>query len=176
MTDDGVPPELWGHLWHTTLPHLYDAIVRTGSILPNPEIPGAERWHTSRGPEHYPYVRFLEGVSLFDFRGFDPAAYDLKCPMSTWREFVPYRRSCGSAIWLQIDRAELGSSFIDGDALVARWKDENGYGHPIMPRIEAAYLGPLPLRLVTRVLQVGAGDETFRELPLPELAGRTTMR
>src|SRR5713101_4436516 len=171
--DEDLPPELREHLWHTTLPHRYEAILRTGSIVPNPNIPDSERWKTSGGPKYYPYVRVLGGVSLFDFRSFDPVAYSEKYPISSWREFVPYRRDWGSAIWLQIDRSQIGSSFIDADTLVAKWKEDNAYGHTIMPRIEAAHIGPLSLCVVTRVLQVGKGGAGFRDLPCPSLPSRT---
>src|ERR1035438_4494083 len=60
-----------GGLWHTTRPERFDRILSTGAILPEPDILDSERW-ANAGPEHYPYVRTLGGVSLFDFDGFNP--------------------------------------------------------------------------------------------------------
>ena len=159
------PAELQGHLWHTTTPLRYEGILREGGILPNPSIPDEERWKTSQGPDYYPYVRVLGGVSLFDFTDFDPAGYGEKYPLSTWREFVPYRRNHAAAIWMQIDRGKLGQAFLSGDAVLARWKQEGAYEHTIMPLIEAAHLGRLPLTAVTRVLRVDAENPIFVELP-----------
>src|SRR5215470_9580940 len=90
-SEDEFPSELREGLWHTTTPDRYGGMLRTGSILPNPDMPEAERWKTAAGPHYYPYVRTLGGVSLFDFRGFDSDVYSHNYPLSTWREFVPCR-------------------------------------------------------------------------------------
>lgn len=165
--DEPFPTDLLGHVWHTTSLRLYDLILQSGSILPNPDLPDSERWKTSRGPEYYPYVRVLGGVSLFDFRGFEPIMYSDRYPMSSWREFVPYRRSQGGAVWMQIDTDSLGSAFLDGQALKARQIQDKAYQHTLMPAIEAAHVGPLPLSAVRRVFQVGPGTSGFVELPHP---------
>jgi hypothetical protein len=99
IPEDEFPPQLRERLWHTTTPDRYESILRSGSILPNPEIPESDRWKTSRGPHYYPFVRTLGGVSLFDFHGFDPEAYSAKYPFSSWREFVPCRPEFEAAIW-----------------------------------------------------------------------------
>src|SRR5882672_4084889 len=70
VTIDLLLTRLLGGLWHTTYPERFDGILKTGAILPEPVIPDADRWATSRGREHYPYVRMLGGVSLFDFNQF----------------------------------------------------------------------------------------------------------
>jgi len=160
------PAELRDGLWHTTSPNRFESIVKTGSILPEPPIPENERWKTSQGPEYHPYVRTLGGVSLFDFQGFDPEAYGQSHPMSSWTEFVPCPPSSEVAVWLEIDRLKISRSFIDRDALVARWKEESAYTHTIMPRIEAAHIGPLPIAAVARVLRFDAKTGTFEEIQL----------
>ena len=107
VSDDEFPDELHGRVWHTTIPVRYDGILRTGSIVPNPAIPDSERWGTGLGPKHYPYVRVLDGVSLFDFHGFDAKTYSDEYPGSSWRTFVPYRCDKGAAIWMEIDTTRL---------------------------------------------------------------------
>jgi hypothetical protein len=175
-TDSEFPWELRERLWHTTTPSRYDGILSAGSILPNPAIPDSERWKTSRGSDFYPYVRVLGGVSLFDFRAFDPDAYSAEYPLSSWREFVPYQRRWGAAIWIEIDRTRVGDAYIDGEALLARWKRENAQRHTIMPLIEAAHIGPIPLQAVSRVLQIGVNDPTFVEVSIRSGRRTETLR
>jgi hypothetical protein len=81
--------QLHGGLWHTTSSDRFESILATGAILPEPNIPDSKRWCTGGGSEHYPYVRTLGGVSLFDFDQFDPGIYGERCPSSTWAYFVP---------------------------------------------------------------------------------------
>jgi hypothetical protein len=64
--------------------------------------------------------------------------------MSTWREFVPYSSAWTEAVWIEIDTDVLGHSFISGPALRERWRAAK-VGNRIMPKIEAAHLGPIPL-------------------------------
>ncbi len=71
--------ELHGRLWHTTHPDRFRDILTSGAILPNPKMPERDRWCTSLGPDHYPYVRTLDGVSLFDFDKFDAETYSIRC-------------------------------------------------------------------------------------------------
>lgn len=75
---------LHGRLWHTTRPDRVPAIMETGALMAEPNIPDAERQKTKRGPDYYPFVRKIGGVSLFDFHEFDAEAYSLRCPSSSW--------------------------------------------------------------------------------------------
>jgi len=84
-------PELCGGLWHITHPDRFKSILNSNAILPEPDIPEGARYCTGLGKDHYPYVRTLGGVSLFDFNRFDPDAYTEEYPLSTWAAFVPYR-------------------------------------------------------------------------------------
>jgi hypothetical protein len=161
------PHELRKGIWHTTNVSRYEEILRTGSILPNPPLPDCERWSTSAGSESYPFVRALGGVSLFDFRQFDPETYGEEYPMSSWREFVPYRRCWGVAVWLEVEHEKLGNGYLDTKALLARWHREKAQRHKIMPMIEAAHLGPIPLQVVSRVLSVSQSNPTFVEIGRP---------
>jgi hypothetical protein len=88
MTVELILGELCGRIWHTTTEERFEGILRSGEISPEPDIPASDRWSTGLGPEHYPYVRSLGGVSLFDFRQFNAQAYSKKYPLSQWRAFV----------------------------------------------------------------------------------------
>ena len=145
---------LLGSLWHTTHPDRFVSILEDGAILPEPDIPESDRWKTSRGPEYYPYVRTLGGVSLFDFNDFDQESYDEKCPISTWREFVPFRSAWGSAVWIEIDREAVKNCLIPGDELLALWKKEEAHHHTIMPIIEAAHVGMVSTTSFSRAFLV----------------------
>ena len=157
---------LRGGLWHTTSQERFQGIRSRKAILSEPPLGEDERWGTLIGPEGWPYVRTLGGVSLFDFAGFDPEAYDEECPLSSWREFVPFRRYWGASVWIEIDRGKAAEALVGADELVTRWKRQKAYRHRIMPYIEACYLGDVPSRLFVRALVVGTGDTTFRSIDL----------
>jgi hypothetical protein len=161
---DLVLRELHGRLWHTTHPDRFKDILTSGAILPDPNMPDSDRWGTSQGPDHYPYVRTLGGVSLFDFDQFDAETYSNKCPMSAWYEFVPYRECWGCSVWIEIDRKQVDPHMVSWSDLVARWKADNAYQHKIMPYIEAAHLGPVPRTAFERAFLVRKGDGQFYPL------------
>jgi hypothetical protein len=156
--------ELGNGLWHTTRPDRFQNILAEGSIMPEPKIPNGDRWKTSQGEDHYPYVRMLGGVSLFDFDQFDAERYTETYPVSSWYEFVPYPPSWGCSVWIEIDRGLVVSKLISGPDLLARWKSDNAYGHAIMPRIEAAHLGPLPRSSFKRAFLVREENDQFHSL------------
>jgi hypothetical protein len=162
---DAVLGRLQGCVWHTTNSERFRGIVRCAAILPEPDIKDSDRWSTSLGSEYYPYVRTLGGVSLFDFRDFDPEHYSEVYPNSMWREFVPYRPAWGEAVWIEIDVSLLGDAFISGPALLARWKADT-VGNRIMPQIEAAHLGPLPRSAFKEVLLVTGDADESAHMPL----------
>ena len=155
---------LRGGLWHTTSERRFEGIKSRKAILPEPPLREDERWGTRIGPDGWPYVRTLGGVSLFDFAGFDPEAYDARCPMSSWREFVPFRRSWGASVWIEIDREKAAEALLGADELLARQHRERAHRHRIMPYIEACYLGDVPSELFVRALVIGIGDTEFRSI------------
>jgi len=126
--------------------------------------PDSERWSTGDGPRHYPFVRSIGGVSLFDFTQFEPNSYSERYPASQWRPFVPYPRGADSAIWIEIDRRQIATQFISGSELIARWKSEKAYGHRIMPYIEAAHLGAAPQWAFKRAFRVRSSDDHFLDV------------
>lgn len=164
MTVEIMLGELCGGIWHTTTEERFAGILRAGEISPEPDIPDAERWSFRDGPVHWPYVRFLGGVSLFDFRQFDAEAYSIKCPASQWQAFVPYQRAHRSAVWIEIDHEQLAGPFISGSELIAKWEAGKEHGHNIMPHIEAAHLGALPRKAFKRAFLVRTDDDEFHDV------------
>ena len=155
---------LVGAVWHTTNSERFQGILRSGAILPEPDIPNTERWSTAQGSQWYPYVRTLGGVSLFDFRGFDPDCYSDQFRLSSWAEFVPFRSAWREAVWIEIDTEKVGEGFLSCSELLARWKAAK-VGNRIMPLIEAAYLGPLPSTAFKSVFRVFDGSATITMVP-----------
>lgn len=154
---------LYGGLWHTTHPDRFLAILTCGCLCVNPDIPNSERWKASR-PEHYPFVRTLGGISLFDFSGFDPAKYELSHPMSNWHAFVPYVERWGGAVWIEVDREAVSASLVSPDELVTRWDQDGNRGHTIMPRIEAAHIGDIPTSAFRSAFLTWAMGDEVREV------------
>ena len=155
------PRLLLGKLWHTTSPSRYKMILQAGMISPTPQIPEKDRWGTAQVPDYYPYVRSIGGVSLFDFKGFDQKRYSKKYPLSNWREFVPYRRKWGQAIWIEINRDAIINHYINGEDLLKKWKHEKAFQHNIMPIIESACIGSIPLECFNFVYKCGNNNDEF---------------
>lgn len=144
MTAPSFPQLLRQGVWHTTSRERYASIVRFGAILPEPLVSDSARWGTARGPDFFPYVRHLGGVSLFEFSNFEPMAYTDAYPYSSWRNFVPITVGWTSAVWIRLEPETLGQHYISPEELVARWKTDGAYRHKLMPMIEAAHLGAIP--------------------------------
>lgn len=151
--------ELWGGVWHTTHPERFLSILDDGEILPEPQIPDGDRWGTACGPELHPFVRSIGGVSLFDFRNFNPITYQENYPLSMWRTFAPYRSEWAGAVWLEVEHEKIEPAFISGPELVARWKKVNELGRKIMPHIEAAHIGNLALSNIRRAIFIRSRDD-----------------
>ena len=154
---------LCGSVWHTTNSERYKGILLEGAILPEPPIPDRDRWGTGVETIGCPYVRSIGGVSLFDFRDFDSEVYSEKYPISSWREFVPYRSAWGEAIWIEIDVSQLIPGFISGREILDRWKAEHATNR-FMPLIEAAHIGALPIKAFRQVLHVSKESATVLQL------------
>lgn len=156
--------ELRGGLWHTTHRDRYASILADGSILPEPGLPDSDRWKASEGREFWTYVRILGGVSLFDMSQFDPETYSQEYPLCSWTEFIPFRNDWEHAVWIEIDRAAVANSVILASDLLSRWKKEEACRHTIMPGLEAAHLGPLPITAFKRAFSVHLGDSHVRRM------------
>ena len=156
-----------GRLWHTTSEPRFQGIRKARAILHAPSVADVaenERWGTACGPSGWPYVRTLGGVSLFDFAGFDPEAYEEKCPSSNWREFVPFRDDWGASVWIEIDRERVAPNLVGGGDLLERCNRDRAHRHRLMPYIEACHLGDVPKGVFVRALVVRRGDSQFKPL------------
>jgi len=163
----GFPDHLRKGVWHVTSADRFASIKEIGKLLPEPNIPNDERWSTGSGHNFYPYVRHIGGVSLFDFSRFDEATYNDEYPVSQWRNFVPCPARWNKAIWIQFSVELLSHGYVDPGRLLDRWRTEASFSHKIMPLIEAAYIGPLELRIATTVWEYR--DDGWREWSSLEL-------
>jgi len=154
---------LHGGLWHTTHPDRVPSIVASGKIMVEPNIKEKERWGSKERP---PFVRKIGGISLFDFRDFAPDQYAVSHPLSSWQYFVPHRKDWDGAVWLKINRADVSNSFVSADDIVERWDVTGNRGHNVMPRIEAAHLGNLPISAVRSAFLTWDGGRQFRDFDI----------
>lgn len=159
-----LPELLRDGLWHTTNNERFAGILTAGNILPEPPIPDLQRWGTAGGPSVYPFVRSIGGVSLFDFVGFDETAYNTKYPLSMWKTFVPCFSGWDEAVWIELDRTAIANGLIGGNALLELWKQKNELGRKIMPIIEAAHIGPVPVSAIRKVYKFNRSAQEFTKL------------
>lgn len=147
------PAELRGSVWHTTSPERYSMIVGDGCIKANPDIPDNERWGTSLGEKHFPFVRSLGGVSVFDFRNFDVDTTD-------WAAFVPCRSDWKSAVWIEIDISMLGNNFISGQSIRELWHKMDST-RKFITKIEGAVIGSISKSAFKKVLHYEQRSASF---------------
>jgi hypothetical protein len=145
------PEILVDRLWHSTLVDRFARILADGAILPEPDIRDCDRYGTAMGAKHYPYVRTLGGVSLFDFAGFCPRRYAKKYS-AVWKDFVPQQDRMGNPIWIEICRHSVAEYLIAPNELEARRIHEKKLMHTIIPLIESAHIGPIDMRNTRSVL------------------------
>lgn len=160
------PKALLGGIWHTTKPEHFKSILKDRFIFPEGPIPDSERWGTTKGSHSYPFVRSINGISLFDFRAFDEGTYSNQYPNSMWKNFVPYTQGWDTAIWIEIDISKVNSNFIDGKALLVQRKKQKQYNRKIMPLIEAAHIGPLPKQAFRQILTYSRDIGEFNPLSI----------
>jgi hypothetical protein len=151
---------LMGSVWHTTSRDRYNSIITDGFIRTNPGISDSERWKTSGGPETFPFVRHIGGLSLFDLRSFDPEAYTSRYPASSWSYFIPVHLQWNESVWVKIDQEKIGMPFISASDLLLKWKADSAYKHAIMPNIEACSLVNIPTTLFTCALLMSRLDDS----------------
>lgn len=138
--------------WHCTSVENYSAIILCGNILPEP-VSLTRRWGEGLGPEFFPFVRTLGGVSVFDFYGFNPEKYSSDFPSSSWRTFVPGRENWERTIWIKLSRDRMPGTFLSGLDFKALQEERYAFKNKLMPRIECAHLGPIPISAFIEVLQ-----------------------
>lgn len=154
-------------LWHTTAPERFKSILEDGHLKPEPDLADGQRHKTGNGPSHWPYVRTLGGLSLFDFVGFDAPSYEAAYPISNWRSFVPVWTGWPAAVWIELDRGKI-HAFISGRDLLTKWKSEAAHANTIMPMIEAAHIGKIATAAIRRALTATRlPDGSCRIAPCP---------
>lgn len=144
--------------WHTTPEDRFNEIMKQGKISPAPDLP-----EKTKDPEKFSYVRSLGGVSLFNLRDFDPISYSIRCPSSSWRAFIPILQNCDSAIWVEILENILPTPIVSGPALLDMWRS-SGNVRRVMPHIEAAYIGSIPMHAFGRIFRVGVDSDQLEFL------------
>jgi hypothetical protein len=160
------PCKLLDAFWHATTVKRYHAILETGYILPEPKINDDERWGTGMGSSHYPFVRKIGGVSIFDFFGFEPDQYSEKFPASSWRSFVPTQRNWNRAVWIKLSPEKMPGKFLNGLELRKIQWDQEALKNMLMPRIECAHIGPIPIKSFVQILLYDQ-EQGFREINKP---------
>tara|TARA_R110002049_G_C9163614_1_gene561191 strand:+ start:3458 stop:4015 length:558 start_codon:yes stop_codon:yes gene_type:complete len=159
---------LHGGLWHTTRPDRLLSIVQSRAILVEPDIGDRERSNTANGPKNYPISRSIGGISLFDFDGFHPESHEKLFPVSSWHFFVPYVRSWRGAVWLEIEREVVSEQLVSPTALLRKWKEEGLHGHNILPALEAAHLGDLPISAIRSAFLTWDNGREVREFNIQD--------
>ncbi|UIK00434.1 hypothetical protein LZK82_09895 [Rhizobium leguminosarum] len=138
-----------------------------GSIRPEPRIPDSQRYGGGRGIS---FVRLIEGFSIFDIpEAFDVDKYRRDFPVCSIDEFMPYRRDWKQSIWIKIDPVACGSAIVRGAAALQRWRDQEAYRHRIMPHIEGAHVGDMPVSSILDVYSIGEGDQDWQRVVPPLL-------
>ena len=135
--------------------------------MPEPPIPDSQRWGAATGRGLYPFVRSIGGVSLFDFVCFDEIAYSTKYPHSMWKTFVPCFSEWEEAVWIELDRAAIDKGFLGGVVLLELWKERNELGRKIMPIIEAAHVGPVPVSAFRKIYKFNRSTQEFKQILIP---------
>ena len=143
---------LIGGLWHATSEDRFKLIVASGAIQPEPDLPDSERWGTANGLNGYPYTRMIGGVSLFDFENFNENKYEREFPASNWRNFTPYNGRWTRMVWIEINRTSVQSNLVSPKELLRKRKENEAYRHRLMPHIESAHLGRIPISNFLRIL------------------------
>lgn len=144
MSSTLFPSVLRDSVWHTTTSERYKNIIQTNGIIPEPALLDSERWGRGRGPEYYPFVRSVGGVSLFDFRGFDEVEYSYNYSSSMWRSFVPCAFRSNKAIWIEMDLIAIAGRFVDGKILRDKWIQSNNLYRNIVPTLRWLILALSP--------------------------------
>lgn len=166
MAELFIQTHLCNGIWHTTSERRFKSILEDGYISPTPDLPEQERWGTALGSNHFPYARYLGGVSLFCFAGFDAKKYEAEYPLSSWRAFVPCCSKWPKAVWIELQLDKL-NNYVSPEELLFTWKKSESYGHKIMPMIEAIHLGPVPLSAFKRAFSCTKSGQGICELKIP---------
>lgn len=157
--DCPIPTLLWaeldGRLWHATSPARLAEIVREGEISPS-----AERDHQGS------FSDSIGAISLFDFGS---SAIDHANQFRNVVGWLGDHQKSRTAIWLELDRGQLGENFLDAKAARAMWQQSRGVN--FIPGFEACHRGPIPIGFVRRALLIGRDHgHPFRSIEIGPVA------
>lgn len=66
-------------------------------------------------------------------------------------------------MWLQIEREVVSEQLVSPTALLNKWKDQGLHGHNILPKLEAAHLGDLPVSAISSAFLTWDNGRKVRE-------------
>lgn len=147
----GFPNELLGAVWHTTSLSRYRKITKSGAILAEPSLTDNERHGTGGGSKLYPFVRSIGGVSVFDFREFNPIKHYETFKIINWPYFVFGHNHEEDSVWIEIDTDDLSDSFKSAQEIRKMWHKQNS-NRKFMTGIEGAILGSVSINAFKAVL------------------------
>ncbi|MDR3577932.1 MAG: hypothetical protein P4L50_29050 [Anaerolineaceae bacterium] len=179
MTMKELLPTLKGGLWHVTRAERHSEIINSGGIDPNPEgIPDTERWQTQHGQSGLPFVRYIGGVSLFDFINWDIDTCASVCVRGLfygcqWGNFIPMLQWNGkhldSSVWIEINYDAVKHNLKLNEELEHLQHEErrrSGDNHTLLPCVEAAHIGRIPCSAIMRAFAVVRAYKKIQPLPL----------
>ena len=179
MTMEELLPTLKGGLWHVASAERFSKIISSGGIDPNPEgVPDTERWQAQHGESNLPFVRYIGGVSLFDFINWDIDICRNGCVKDLfhscqWGNFIPMLQWNGecldSTVWVEINYDAVKLNLKLNEELKHLWSDEHkrsGDIHTLLPCVEAAHIGRIPCSAMVRAFAVVRACKKIQPLPL----------
>jgi hypothetical protein len=142
VQNPGLPDLLWAHLdgalWHATNKGSLFEIVRSGEI----RVSTANRYKNS-------FCRQKGAISLFDF---GPSVIDDFEQFENWNGWFGHQQDARVAVWLRLDRKEMGDGLIDAGSAYLEWTKDRS--KTIIPGIEACHTRPISLKLISSVLLI----------------------
>ena len=84
----------------------------------------------------------------------------------SWQTFVPVREGWPASVWFEIDTSAVSGEYVGPKDLSERQDIEGAHRHTLMPRIEAAVIGSIPLRAIRAAYLSSEGGEDFEELQI----------
>ena len=157
----------------------YAKIISSGGIDPNPEgVPDVERWSAQRGERGFSFVRYIGGVSLFDFINWniDECANGCVRPDQLtcgWADFIPVLKwngnSLDSSVWIEINYDAVKHNLRLNKELVClerAAREQSGDSRTLLPCVEAAHIGRISCSALVRAFAVGRADKKTHPLPL----------
>ena len=178
MTMKELLPTLKGGLWHVTRAERHSKIISSGGIDPNPEgVSDAERWQTQHGERGFPFVRYVGGVSLFDFINWDIDKCAGGCVRGFyycgWDNFIPVLQCNGrrldSSVWIEINYDAVKHNLRlnkELERMQRAERERSGDNHTLLPCVEAAHIGRIPCSAMVRAFAVVRANKEIQPLPL----------